>query len=633
MSRPATGYRSLLRTPGAAAFFLAAAVGRVGTAMTGLGLLWLLHARTGSYGTAGLAVAGFAVAEALVGPQLARLIDRFGQTLVLPCCLLAHGAAIAAVLVSGTPAAQIAAATCAGAVVPQLGALSSARWAYLLRGERAGELPTAFSLESLANATAYLLGPVLVTSLGAAGDTVLASAIAASLILGGGAALAAQRRTAPRPASRTSPSPTSTSPTSTSPTSTSPSRTSTRTKSTLRQPAFLLLALLNLAIGLYFGTMQVSVSAFAVGHGMPGAAALIIASASLAGLLGGWAYGLRRPRAPARRQLVMAAGYLTGTALLLPFAPSAIWLGAAVAVTEAAVPPTLVLLNVLTEQAVHPSSLTEAFTWNNSASAAGSALAATLAGHAADAWGASAALGQAPAAGLVLLILAIALNRRTHHAPCEMSQLCMSAMCFSRSACPSSSKNQASTPGICAASHRPWLTGTAVSWPPCSSSTGTDIWLTSKPHGVSCVTQSSQAPSIPGAMASCIETASSVSSSRSTPGVRQALSEASWAGDEASISTRSFSNDSREAAGSASISRTSSTAPAPNPASQSRPSASYGASDARAATAVTRSGSRAAQASTCGPPPDEPSIASFSIPSAAQITRTSAAQSAVTRPG
>jgi predicted MFS family arabinose efflux permease len=391
MPRAVTGYRSLLRTPGAAAFFLAAAVGRVGTAMTGLGLLWLLHARTGSYGTAGLAVAGFAFAEALVGPQLARLIDRFGQTRVLPCCLLAHGAAITGVLAASTPAAQIAAATCAGAVVPQLGALSAARWASLLRGERAGELPTAFSLESLANATAYLLGPVLVTSLGAAGDTVLASAIAAGLILGGGAALAAQRHTAPRPANA----------------NTGPATQ----RRTLRQRTFVLVALLNLAIGLYFGTMQVSVSAFAVGHGMPGAAALIIAAASLAGLLAGWVYGLRRPSAPARRQLVMAAAYLTGTALLLPFAPSAIWLGAAVALAEAAVPPTLVLLNVLTEQAVHPTTLTEAFTWNNSASAAGSALAATLAGHAADAWGASAALGQAPAAGLILLALALVLSR------------------------------------------------------------------------------------------------------------------------------------------------------------------------------------------------------------------------------
>jgi predicted MFS family arabinose efflux permease len=392
MPRTATGYRPLLRTPGTAAFFLAASAGRVGIAMTGIGLVWLLHARTGSYGTAGLAAAGFSLAEALVGPQLARLIDRFGQTRVLPFCLLAHGAAIACVLASTTPAAWITAATCAGAVVPQLGALSAARWAHLLRGERAGELPAAFSLESLANAAAFLLGPVLVTSLGAVGEATLASAIAAALILGGGGALAAQGRTAPPPGREQA----------------GPARTGR----TLLQPAFLILALLNLAIGLYFGTMGISVSSFAVSHGVPGAAAPIIAASGLSGLLSGWLYGRRRHPAPARRQLVIATACLASAALLLPLAPSAIWLGAAVVVTEAAVPPTLVLLNVLTEKAVHPAVLTQAFTWNNSASAAGLALAASLAGRAADAWGASAALALAPAAGLVLLVLSLAARRQ-----------------------------------------------------------------------------------------------------------------------------------------------------------------------------------------------------------------------------
>jgi predicted MFS family arabinose efflux permease len=391
MSHADAGYRPLLRTPGAAAFFLSAAVGRTGIAMTGLGLVWLLHARTGSYGTAGLAAAGFSLAEALIGPQLARLIDRFGQTRVLPFSLLAHGAAIACVLVSTTPAASIAAATCAGAVVPQLGALSSARWAYLLRGGRDDELTAAFSLESLANATAFLLGPVVVTSLGAAGDTTLASVIAAILIVGGGGALAVQRRTAPPPAREHT--------------------ERARTGRPLLQPAFLLLALLNLAIGLYFGTMAISVSSFAVSHEVPGAAAPIIAAAGLSGLLSGWLYGRRRHTSAARRQLVIATAYLMSTALLLPFAPSAFWLGAAVVVTEAAVPPTLALLNVLTEKAVPPAVLTQGFTWCNSASAAGSALAASLAGRAADAWGSSAALALAPAAGLVLVVLSLAALR------------------------------------------------------------------------------------------------------------------------------------------------------------------------------------------------------------------------------
>jgi predicted MFS family arabinose efflux permease len=403
MSHADAGYRPLLRTPGAAAFFFSAAVGRTGIAMTGLGLVWLLHARTGSYGTAGLAAAGFALAEALVGPQLARLIDRFGQTRVLPFSLLAHGAAIACVLLSTTPAAAIAAATCAGAVVPQLGALSSARWAHLLRGERDDELPAAFSLESLANAGSFLLGPVLVTSLGAAGDATLASIIAAVLILGGGGALAVQRRTAPPPAREHA--------------GHAGHAGRARTGRPLLQPAFVLLALLNLAIGLYFGTMAISVSSFAVSHGVPGVAAPIIAASGLSGLLSGWLYGRRRHTTPARRQLVFAAAYLTGTALLLPLAPSAVWLAAAVVVTEVAVPPTLTLLNVRTEKVVTPAVLTQAFTWCNSASAAGSALAAALAGRAADAWGSAAALALAPAAGLVLLVLAVTALRAGRRQP------------------------------------------------------------------------------------------------------------------------------------------------------------------------------------------------------------------------
>ncbi|MET9001064.1 MFS transporter [Amycolatopsis sp. NPDC004169] len=374
-----SGYRPVLRRPGAAAFFFTAAAGRVGIAMTGLGLLWLLHARTGSYGTAGLATAGFALAEAGLGPQVARLVDRFGQPRVLPFSVAVHGVAVAGVLTAPSPAA-IAFAACAGAAVPQLGALSAARWAHLLRETDA--LPAAFSLESLANATAFLLGPVLVTALGAAGFAAVASTLAAALVVGGGAALAAQRRTAPPPS---------------------------RPGRSLFRPRFVRLALLNLAVGLYFGTVGVSVSAFATEHGVPGAATPMVAAASIGGLVSGWCYGLRRHRVPVRLQLVAAAAYLAGTAFLLPLAPSALWLGAAVVVTEAAIPPTLVLLNVLTETAVDPAVRTQAFTWKNSASAAGSAVAAFAAGHLADALGASAAFALAPAAGLALLVLALAL--------------------------------------------------------------------------------------------------------------------------------------------------------------------------------------------------------------------------------
>ena len=379
MPRAATGYRFLLRTPGAAAFFLTAAAGRVGIAMTGLGLVWLLHARTGSYGTAGLAAAGFALAEALIGPHLARLIDRFGQTRVLPFCLIAHAAAVADVLASTTAAAQIAAATCAGAVVPQFGALSGARWAHLLRGERLASCPPPSRWSRWPTLPLSFSGPSW-SPRSARSVTRPWPAVSPRAWFSAG-----ERRwprsAGPRPG----------------PPASAPDMPAPHGRRCCGRP-FLLLALLNLAIGLFFGTMGVSVSSFATCHGVPGAAAAITAAAGLSGLLSGWAYGLRRI-VPHGASSSWPPPYPTGAALLLPFAPSAIWLGAAAVATEVAVPPTLVLLNVLTEKAVHPAALTQAFTWNNSASAAGSAVAASLARRVADAWGASAALAQAPAAG------------------------------------------------------------------------------------------------------------------------------------------------------------------------------------------------------------------------------------------
>jgi len=119
-----TGYRLALRTPGAARFFGAACPARLGIAMTGLGIVWLVHWRTNSYGSAGIVTGGFAVSEAVIGPQVARLIDRFGQTRVLPRCLLAHGVAVALLLtavVNNRPLWLIVAAgILAGSSIPQI---------------------------------------------------------------------------------------------------------------------------------------------------------------------------------------------------------------------------------------------------------------------------------------------------------------------------------------------------------------------------------------------------------------------------------------------------------------------------------------------------------------------------------
>jgi quercetin dioxygenase-like cupin family protein len=384
-------YRTLLRTPGAAAFFLTAAAGRVGIAMTSLGIVWLVHARTGSYATAGLVTGGFAVAEAVAGPQLAALIDRHGQSRVLPPALLAHAAAVAALLAladAGAPDWLLAAGgVLAGATIPQLGALSAARWAALLGGARAAALPTAFALESLANELAFLAGPALVAVLGASGHPAAGTMAAAALVISGGLCFAAQRRTAPPAAGGARPP---------------------RAGRSLLRPGFAALAGVSLAIGVFFGAMQISVTAFAVTRGAAGSAAALFTVSSGASLLAGWLYGLRRWRMAPRVQLALAAAGLAVGCLPLLAAASPLELGGCLALTGLAIPLVIVLCTVLAEAAVDRAVLTQAFVWLNSASAAGSAAGAAAAGWAAGGYGARAGFAVAALAAGVMAVLAVA---------------------------------------------------------------------------------------------------------------------------------------------------------------------------------------------------------------------------------
>lgn len=391
-------YRSLLRTPGAAAFFLSATAGRVGIAMTSLGIIWLVHGRTASYAVAGLVTGAFAVAEALVGPQLARLIDHFGQTRVLPPVLLTHTTAVGALLAvvgnHGPPWLMTAGGALVGATIPQLGALSAARWTALLHGGRAVALPTAFALESLGNGLCYLAGPALVTTVGASFGPALGMALATTLVVGGGLAFAAQRRTAP---------------------ATAGAAERGRAGRSLLRPEFAAQVGVNLTLGLYFGAMQVSVTAFAVEHGTADAAAPLYAVSNCASLLAGWLYGLRRWRGTPRVQLACVTAWSALSCLPLLAADSVPGLGLALAVTGLAVPPILVLSSVLTTASVDRAALTQAFTWLGSASAAGAAGAAAMSGRMVDAYGAHGGFTVAAAATSVMAVLAATQARSARH--------------------------------------------------------------------------------------------------------------------------------------------------------------------------------------------------------------------------
>jgi RNA polymerase sigma factor (sigma-70 family) len=374
-------YLTLLRRPGAAAFFLSSSAGRVGIAMTSLGAVWLVQDATGSWATAGLVAACLAVAGAVAAPQLAWLIDRRGQRRVLPPILLAHAGAVAALLVlayADAPVELLAAGGgLVGASIPQLGALSAARWSALLRATSPEALPTAFALETQSNGAAYLIGPAVV-SVAAVAHPALGTALAGTLVVAGGFALVAQRRTEP-------------------PVTAGHGQPGTAGRSLLGV-GFIALAGVNLAVGAFFGAVPIAVTAFATERGTPGVAAVLFVVSESAGLLTGWLYGLRRWSASQPAHLPVAAAVLALGGLPMLLATSPYHLGVAVALTGTAIAVILVLCATRTESEVHPATLTRAFTWLGSAGAAGSALSAVIAGRAVDTAGAHGGLAVAAVA-------------------------------------------------------------------------------------------------------------------------------------------------------------------------------------------------------------------------------------------
>ncbi|MEU8663715.1 MFS transporter, partial [Actinoplanes philippinensis] len=113
-------------------FFAGAAVARLGVAMSGLAVFWTVRGSSGSFGQAGAATGVFAVAEALAGPQIGRLVDRWGQRRVMPVVTAVFAVAALLLIVacgrSGPAWSLIVPAAAVGASVPAVGALSAARW-------------------------------------------------------------------------------------------------------------------------------------------------------------------------------------------------------------------------------------------------------------------------------------------------------------------------------------------------------------------------------------------------------------------------------------------------------------------------------------------------------------------------
>jgi predicted MFS family arabinose efflux permease len=378
-------------TPGALSLFATSVAARLPAAMVTIALL--VHARhlTGSFAPAGLVTATYAVALAVGGPVLGRLVDRRGPAPVLVPAAVGAAVALtaAAVLPPGAPVGVVAlVAALAGLTMPPVAACARALLGGLVGGEAA---PSAYAADATALELTWLAGPPLAIGVGRLTSTGAAMAMVAALVLTGTLALAAHpaaRR--PRPAAPAW-----------------AARSAGRCGA-LRSPGVRTLVPVYVSFGLVMGAVEVGVTATTRAAGSPETAGPLFALWGLGSLIGGAVATRQGGGARTARQFAVVFGALAAGHGALVLGSSSPWaLGALLVLAGAAIAPTNASASTILDGASPAGSTTQAFAWVATASSIGSAAGAALAGIAVQAGGPSGAFlaaGLAGALGLVAIL-------------------------------------------------------------------------------------------------------------------------------------------------------------------------------------------------------------------------------------
>ncbi|MBM7516903.1 MFS transporter [Nocardioides nitrophenolicus] len=383
---------TLVRAAGAS-YFPIALVARLPYAMMVVGVLTLVVAGRDSLAFGGLNSAVVGLGAATVGPLLGAAADRFGQRRVLLVSGVASTTALglmAWVVYSPLPAvAVLAVAYVVGASAPQIAPMSRSRLVQIIGariapGRRSRTFDATMAHESAADELVFIVGPFVVGLLGTmldpwapvAGAAVLTLVFVTAFALHPSALAAAgadERATRPAPARE------------------------------IARPPLLAVVAGIFGVGLFFGSMLTSLTAFMADHGEPASAGLVygvmgIGSATLAlGVaLFPAAFSLRA------RWLVFGGTMLAGAALL-PLVSSVAAMCGVLLLIGCGIGPTMVTqysLGALRSPAGRSATV---MTILGSAVIVGQSLASAVTGEVADRFGTSAALFLPVVAALVVV--------------------------------------------------------------------------------------------------------------------------------------------------------------------------------------------------------------------------------------
>lgn len=380
-------YREIFRAPGSVAFSSAGFVARLPASMVGLGIVTMLSERRGEYAIAGAVAAVFALASALITPQISRLVDRHGQRRVLMPAAGAGVLALSGLMIAtwaGAPSWLLFAFALLAGVMPSIGAMVRARWTEFYRDTP--QLRTAFAFESVVDEVIFIIGPIVAIGL-SVGLFPEAGPLAAMIFLIVGVPLlCAQRRT--EPPVRT--------------------RSAGMDTSVIRQSGVQVVVLAMIAVGAIFGTAEITAVAFAEAQGQKAMASVVLAIYAAGSLIIGLVFGALRLRASLAAQFLAAIALAAATTLPLLAVTGLTSLALVFFTAGAAVSPTIIIAMGLIERLVPARQLTEGMTWGITGIGIGMAFGASAAGLLIDAYGARSGFWISVGAGVAALLVVLA---------------------------------------------------------------------------------------------------------------------------------------------------------------------------------------------------------------------------------
>ncbi|WP_190127312.1 MFS transporter [Streptomyces mashuensis] len=389
MSSP---YSAIFAAPGTKGFSAAGFVGRMPLSMVGIGIVTMISELTGRYGLAGALAATLAVSQAVLGPQVSRLVDQYGQRRVMRPATVMSGLALGLLLLSahrGWPDWTLFVCAAGAGCVPSVGSMVRARWAAIY-GDSPRELHTAYSAESVIDEIVFIVGPILSIGLSTAWFPEAGPLLAVCFLLAGVAWLTAQRGTEPAPHPRGAGD----------------------GGSAMRVPGLQVLVLVFVATGAVFGAMEVVTVAFAEEQGHKAAASLVLAVYALGSCLAGAVFGLLHLKGDPARRWILGVCAMAVSMIPLQLVGNLPFLAVALFVAGLAIAPTMVTTMALVEQYVPRAKLTEGMTWTSTGLAVGVALGSSVAGWVVDAAGATAGYTVPGAAGVLAAVGAFLGYRR-----------------------------------------------------------------------------------------------------------------------------------------------------------------------------------------------------------------------------